>query len=178
MKSNSYFIFGGVFLLVLGLTGCGPSDKPVGKASAAPTASAVATDSGQTKPGHIRTVSITANDAMKFSLTEIRAKPGEALAVTLTNQGTAPKAAMGHNWVLLLAGTDLNAFATAAVTAIATDYIPESFKDRVLASTKLLGPKESDTVHFNAPKAPGRYPFLCAFPGHMQAGMKGELIVE
>ena len=115
---------------------------------------------------------------MKFNITEIHAKPGEALAVTLTNEGTVPKFSMGHNWVLLAAGTDLNAFAGEAATAAATEYVPASFKDRVLAATKLLGPKESSTALFYAPTKPGRYPFLCAFPGHMQVGMKGELIVE
>ena len=59
-----------------------------------------------------------------------------------------------------------------------TEYVPASYRDRVIASTKLLGPKQSDTVVFNAPKQPGRYPFLCSFPGHFQVGMKGELIVE
>jgi azurin len=48
----------------------------------------------------------------------------------------------------------------------------------MIAHTKLLGPKEKDTVTFQAPKEPGRYPFLCSFPGHYQVGMRGELIVE
>jgi azurin len=115
---------------------------------------------------------------MKFNVTEIHAKPGEALAVTLTNEGTIPKFSMGHNWVLLTAGADLNAFTSEAATAAATDYVPASLANEVLAATKLLGPKQSDTVLFYAPKTPGRYPFLCAFPGHMQVGMKGDLIVE
>jgi len=115
---------------------------------------------------------------MKFNLVEIRAKPGEALAVTLTNEGTVPKFSMGHNWVLVAAGVDLNAFAGDAAMAAATEYVPTSFKDQVLASTKLLGPKESDTALFYAPKQPGHYVFFCSFPGHMQVGMKGELIVE
>ena len=115
---------------------------------------------------------------MKFNVTEIHAKPGEALAVTLTNEGTIPKFSMGHNWVLLTAGADLNSSKREPSTAAATEYVPASLANEVLASTKLLGPKQSDTVLFYAPKTPGRYPFLCAFPGHMQVGMKGDLIVE
>ena len=64
-----------------------------------------------------REIEITANDQMKFSLAAIEAKAGEQLKVTLKNIGTLPKEAMGHNWVLLKPGTDLNAFAMAAMTA-------------------------------------------------------------
>jgi azurin len=178
MKSNSCLLFSGSLLLVLGLAGCGPSEKSADTASATSAAATAANASSATRPTTGRVLAITANDAMKFNVTEIHARPGEALAVTLTNEGTAPKFSMGHNWVLLAADTDLNAFASDAATAAATEYIPASFKDRVLAATKLLGPKEADTVLFYAPKVPGRYPFICAFPGHMQVGMKGELIVE
>ena len=85
---------------------------------------------------------------------------------------------MGHIWVLLAAGVDVNAFVNDASTAVKADYVPAAYKDRILAATKLLGPRESDTVHFKAPTKPGRYVFLCSFPGHFQVGMKGELIVE
>jgi len=34
------------------------------------------------------------------------------------------------------------------------------------------------TATFAAPAAPGRYPFICSFPGHAQVGMRGVLIVE
>ena len=78
----------------------------------------------------------------------------------------------------LAADVDLNAFAGDTALAAKTDYVPASYKDRILAASKLLGPRESDTVVFNAPTKPGRYPFVCSFPGHFQVGMKGELIVE
>lgn len=176
MKTNSSILLGSALLLALGLTGCGPSGNSSDAAPAAPAASASASNTA--KPASGRDISITANDSMKFNVTEIHAKPGEALAVTLTNEGTIPKFSMGHNWVLLTAGADLNAFTSEAATAAATDYVPASLANEVLAATKLLGPKQSDTVLFYAPKTPGRYPFLCAFPGHMQVGMKGDLIVE
>ena len=174
MKSNSPIILGITALAVLTLSGCGRTEKSTDAA----TESAPAVAPAEAKPTTGRAIAITANDTMKFSVSEIRAQPGEALAVTLTNEGTVPKFSMGHNWVLLAEGTDLNAFTTDAATAATTEYIPASFKDRVLAATKLLGPKESATALFYAPKKPGHYPFLCAFPGHMQVGMKGDLIVE
>jgi azurin len=61
---------------------------------------------------------------------------------------------------------------------VKTEYVPTVKPKRVLASTKLLGPGESHTVRFYAPTKPGRYVFICSFPGHFQVGMKGELIVE
>ncbi len=176
MKKSSHIFLPTAVLAVLALTGCGQSEKTTEAtaSSAAPSSSAASAD----QPTTGRAIEITANDSMKFSLTEIRAKPGEALAITLTNLGTTPKFSMGHNWVLLAAGVDANAFAGDAAMAAATNYVPAAYKDRILAATKLLGPKESDTIVFKAPAQPGRYVFLCSFPGHMQVGMKGELIVE
>jgi azurin len=115
---------------------------------------------------------------MKFSVTEIRAKPGETLSVTLVNIGTMPKFSMGHNWVLLKPQADPNTFVAEGAQAATTDYIAQNRKGDILAHTKLLGPKERDTVTFQAPKEPGRYVYLCSFPGHYQVGMKGELIIE
>ncbi|HEY8549582.1 MAG TPA: plastocyanin/azurin family copper-binding protein [Vicinamibacterales bacterium] len=125
-----------------------------------------------------RAIEITGNDTMKFSVTEIRAKAGERLSVTLRNVGTMPKFSMGHNWVLLAGGVDPEAFVVAAAEAPTTEYVPASKKSEILAATKLLGPKESDTVTFNAPSTPGKYDYLCSFPGHFQVGMRGVLIVE
>ena len=125
-----------------------------------------------------RTIAITGDDTMKFSVTTITAKPGEQLTVKLTNKGTMPKPAAAHNFVLLKKGVDLNAFTTAAVMAgAAAEYIPAKFKDQVIASTKLTGPGESAEVSFKAPTAPGDYVYICSFPGHF-ATMKGTLTVK
>ena len=124
-----------------------------------------------------RVIEITANDAMKFSVTAIEAKVGEEIKVVLTNTGTLPKEAMGHNFVLLKAGADVNAFSVAAMTARATEFIPESLKDQVVAKTALLGPRKSDEVTFKLTAA-GVYPFLCSFPAHAGAGMKGTITVK
>jgi len=126
-----------------------------------------------------RAIEITGNDTMKFSVTEIKAKPGEKLSVTLVNIGTTPKFSMGHNWLLLAAGVDIQPFLVKSAEAVTTDYVPlAAYPDKILAYTKLLGPKERDTATFAAPTTPGRYEFLCSFPGHFQVGMRGVLIVE
>jgi azurin len=138
--------------------------------AAAPTAAAAKSSGGG------RVVEITANDQMKFSLATIEAKAGEELKVVLTNVGMLPKEAMGHNWVLLKAGTDPMAFGAASMTAKDTDYIGASVKDQVIAFIPVIGPKEKREVSFKAPAA-GEYPFICSFPGHV-ALMKGTLIVK
>jgi azurin len=125
-----------------------------------------------------RAIEISGNDTMKFSVTEISAKPGEKLSVTLVNDGTTPKFSMGHNWVLVASTVDIQAFLVAAAESVTTDYVPGGGQNgSILAATKLLGPKERDTVTFTAPVEPGRYEFLCSFPGHYQVGMRGVLIV-
>ena len=126
--------------------------------------------------GAPRQVDITANDQMKYSLSAIEAKAGESLKVVLTNAGTLPKEAMGHNWVLLKAGTDVAAFAMASMTAKDADYIAPAQKDKVIAHIKVLGPKQSADVTFTAPAA-GEYTFICSFPGHYML-MKGTLTVK
>ena len=115
---------------------------------------------------------------MKYNLNRIEAKPGQEIKVILTNIGTMPKVAMAHNFVLLQKGVDPKAFADAAVAAIATDYIPAAMADKVIAKTKLLGPKQTDEITFKVPTEPGEYNFLCSFPAHFLTGMKGVLVVQ
>ncbi len=125
-----------------------------------------------------RLIEITAGDTMKYSITAIEAKPGEPLKVVLDNIGTVPVEVMGHNWILLKAGSDPAAFSMAASTAKDTGYIPAALKDEIIAHIDLLGPRKSGEVEFSAPVAPGEYPFLCSFPAHFQAGMHGVLTVK
>ncbi len=124
-----------------------------------------------------RSVEVTGNDQMKFSVATIEAKAGEQLKIVFKNVGTLPKQAMGHNFVLLKKGSDVAAFGAAAAGAVATDYIPASQKDKVVAHTKVLGPKETQEITFTVPAEAGDYPFLCSFPGHF-ALMKGTLKVK
>lgn len=119
-------------------------------------------------------ITLNAGDDMKFDLTEIKVKEGEKVTITLRHTGKMSKEAMGHNFVLLAAGTSLTDFAAKAIQAKDTDYIPAG--NEVVAHTKLLSGGESDTIEFTAP-AKGTYEFLCSFPGH-SAIMKGTFIVE
>ena len=125
-----------------------------------------------------RVVKIKAVEAMQYDVKLIQAKPGEALKVTLTAVGSMPKAEMAHNFILLAKGTNVDAFVMDAAMARDTGYIPKAKASSVLASTKLAGGGETVEVVFNAPKEPGEYTFLCTFPAHYIAGMKGKLVVK
>jgi azurin len=125
-----------------------------------------------------RTVVITANDDMKFSVTEITAKPGDVIKVRLLAIGTAPMSTMRHNFVLLKAGTNQIDFVEAAAKSPATDYIPAAMKSTIIAETKMIENGQSAEVTFTVPSTPGNYPFMCTFPGHMAAGARGKLIVK
>ncbi|MBX3736195.1 MAG: cupredoxin domain-containing protein [Candidatus Didemnitutus sp.] len=145
--------------------GCGKNESAGGSATTA-DANAVAT------------FELTANDSMKFSATRFEVKAGQEMKVILTNIGSMPKQVMGHNFVLLKKGADVEAFDKAAIAAAATDHIPASMQDQIIAHTKLLGPKQTDEITFKAPTEPGEYTFICSFPAHFQAGMKGVLVVK
>lgn len=141
-----------------------PTDKP---AASKPAASKGA-----------RTIDIVGTDDMKFSVTTIQAKPGEQIRVRLTSKSAMPKIAMSHNFVLLDKGASPVKFVTAGATARETDFIAPDLKKQVIAATALAGGGETVEVTFKVPAAPGEYVFLCTFPGHFQAGMRGTLTVK
>ena len=132
--------------------------------------------SAQAKP---RVVEIQATDQMKFSVASIEAKPGEEIRVVLKGVGTMPTAAMSHNFVLLAAGVNAMDFANKSVMAAATAYIAPELKAQVLAFTKtMVGGGETAEVVFKAPAKAGSYTYICSFPGHFAAGMRGTLVVK
>ena len=118
---------------------------------------------------------IESNDQMRFNLKEITVKEGQTVVLTLKHVGKLPKAAMGHNWVLLEPGTELPAFAMKAMQAKDNEYVPAD-SEEVIVHTSLLGGGEETTIEFEAP-AKGTYTFICSFPGHY-ALMQGTFTVE
>jgi azurin len=128
--------------------------------------------------GGVRTVDIAGTDQMKYDVETITAKRGEQLRVRLTVKGTMPKVVMAHNFVLLKLTANPVKFITAGAQSRQTDFIAPEMKDQVLAATALAGAGETVEVTIKVPNAAGSYPFLCTFPGHFQAGMKGNLVVK
>jgi len=124
-----------------------------------------------------RVIEITANDQMKYSVATIEAKAGEELKVSLTNRGTLPKEAMGHNWVLTHNNDKAGVIADGMKAGAANSY--EKPNDaRIIAHTKLIGGGESDTATFDVAKLKKgeTYAYICTFPGHA-ALMHGTLTI-
>ena len=122
-------------------------------------------------------IEITANDQMQFDKKVIEVPAGEEVTLVFNNVGKLPKAAMGHNVVILKPDSDIMAFGAGAIAAAASEYIPQSgpLADQLVAHTKLLGPGETDTITFTL--AAGVYKFLCSFPGHY-ALMQGTITAK
>ena len=123
-------------------------------------------------------VEITGDDFMKFNVTSFEVKPGQRVTVRLKNIGELPKEAVAHNWVLLAKETYAPRFIEAGSSHPEKDYIAFEQEFYVLAKTKMLGPGESDSVTFTAPRDPGPYEYVCTFPEHYAGGMKGVMTVR
>ncbi|HET7314807.1 plastocyanin/azurin family copper-binding protein [Salinisphaera sp.] len=125
-----------------------------------------------------KSITIVGRNDLRFSKDHITVAPGQKITVKLVNKSHLPASAMSHNWVLLKSGTDAGAFDNAAQSAANNDYMPKSMSDRIIAHTDMVGGGHSDSVTFTAPSKPGDYEYICTFPGHFRAGMKGTLTVS
>lgn len=122
------------------------------------------------------TLSLTGDDMMQYNKKEFKVKAGQEVTLNFRHVGKMDKKVMGHNFVLLKPGIEINTFALKAAEAgEASDWIPEDGKD-IIVHTKMLGGGESTSITFTAPEA-GTYDFICSFPGH-SALMRGKFIVE
>jgi azurin len=127
----------------------------------------------------VKEIIITGNDAMQFDVKSFEAKGEESLRLTFKNIGSMPKIAMGHNLVILKKDISAITFGQKVLASggSATNPLPKSLLGDVIASTKLLGPGESEVVIFKAPNETGEYEYVCTFPGHF-AMMRGKMIVR
>ena len=125
-----------------------------------------------------RTIAIQTGDNMKFSVTQIAAAPGERLRIVLAVTGTMSKSVMGHNLVILRNGTNAAAFVNVSAMARNSGFVAPATANQILAATALAGGGETVEVTFDVPRTLGSYEFVCTFPGHYLAGMKGVLVVK
>ena len=115
----------------------------------------------------------TAGEALQYAPAALNATAGQPVQVTFKNGSAAQK----HNWVLVKGG-DAEAQKVddaGAAAGEAAGYIPTD--PNIVSSVKLLDGAATGTASFTAPAA-GTYTFLCTFPGHYVAGMKGTLTVK
>ena len=119
-------------------------------------------------------IKLSSSDNMLFDKNIIYVNSRQKITLTLVHTGKLDKKIMGHNFVLLKKDVDVIDFATKAMIARDSDYIPEG--NETIAYTKMIGGDESDTIVFDAPEK-GSYNYICSFPGHYGI-MKGILIVK
>lgn len=119
-------------------------------------------------------VRVQAAAGLQFSPKNLRVIAGSKVRLVFNNPDV-----MIHNWVLLKPGSvnEVGALAdkiAAQADAYQKGYVPDS--DKILVASKLLSPKETQEIVFQAPANPGDYPYLCTFPGHWRI-MQGVLTV-
>jgi uncharacterized cupredoxin-like copper-binding protein len=112
---------------------------------------------------------------MQFAPAEVRVSKGALVRLVFENPDL-----MLHNFVLVAPGAadevgQLSDQLAAKPEGLSMGYVPHS--NKVLIASPLVNPGQKHTLEWRAPSQPGRYPFLCTFPGHWRT-MKGELVVE
>lgn len=125
-----------------------------------------------------RVIEMEGNDDLRFTVENIKARPGEVIKVELTTVSDFPKSAMAHNFVLLALDADPQKVASASAKAHKNEYIAPNMEEAILAHTGLAGDGETVSVTFTVPDELGEYEYICSFPGHFSGGMKGTLQVS
>lgn len=122
-----------------------------------------------------REIEVVTGDNLSYQTPQIEVAAGETIKLTLKNIDSVP-----HNWVLLqpdsLASVGQLANQLLADPAAGQkQYVPET--SDVICYTDVVPAGQSFAIYFQAPDKPGRYPFLCTFPGHWMV-MNGVLTVK
>ncbi|SDG42538.1 azurin [Psychroflexus sediminis] len=167
-----------IFMLLFSaalLISCGGEGKKEEKKENSIKLSSNSSEPKEVKEDGISKVYLTGNDQMRYNKTEIKVNAGDKVVLTFEHVGTMSEATMGHNFVLLKNGTDVQEFAQKAVEFKENEYIPGD-TEAIIAHTEMLGGGEKTQITFQAPEK-GEYTYICSFPGHV-ALMKGTFIVE
>jgi azurin/sugar lactone lactonase YvrE/lysophospholipase L1-like esterase len=117
---------------------------------------------------------IQAAAGLQFAPTQLRVTPGSKVRLVFDNPDI-----MMHNWVLLKPGSVDEIGALADQLASQADGIEEGYlptSDKILLASRLLAPKDTQELVFDAPSEAGEYPYICTFPGHWRI-MRGVLVV-
>jgi azurin len=117
------------------------------------------------------------NGKTQYILKKIEAKPGQKMKIILHNYSKLPASAMSHDWVLLKMNANPMKVANKSSQAREKGYIASSVENEIIAHSGIVSGGNSDSVTFTVPDKTGKYEFICTFPGHYAAGMKGKLVV-
>jgi putative heme-binding domain-containing protein len=111
-------------------------------------------------------------DQMQFDRKQIAVEAGKAVEILFDNTDIMP-----HNLVITEPGAMAEVGGLAEKMGLegqARDFLPDS--KEILWATRLVTPGQSAKLSFTAPEKPGRYPYVCTFPGHWLV-MNGVMIV-
>jgi azurin len=122
------------------------------------------------------TISLQANDNMRFNQELFKIHAEKKILLIFKNTAAPSVTSMTHNVVILTPGTDIADFAELARNAQKEQYIPSAVAELIIAHTKLVGGGGSDEVAFTI-NQPGVYDFICSYPGHWGT-MQGKIVAE
>lgn len=125
-----------------------------------------------------RVIEIQGLNNMTFDKEDIEVKPGEEVTIKLTSISDYKPRQMSHNFVLLKQTTNVQAFVDASEKSAVNDFIAPDMEDQVIANTAMAAGGETVEITFTAPERPSKYMYVCTFPGHFFAGMRGTLTVK
>jgi plastocyanin len=113
----------------------------------------------------------TQGESLAYDKATLTAPSGN-FTVTFKNNSSSQQ----HNFVLVKGGDDVAAKVDEEGSAAGPpDYLPAD-KSQIWGHTKMLAGGASESVTFSG-VTPGTYTYLCTYPGHYAAGMKGTLTV-
>lgn len=114
-------------------------------------------------------------DSLAYDKTTLAAPAGGQVELTFHNRSAHHQ----HNWLLVNGGEEVatKVYEAALAAGVKQDFLPPAMAE-VVAFTPLLASGQSATVTFQAPAQSGSYLFLCTFPGHFLAGMRGMLEIS
>ncbi|MBN8788553.1 MAG: cupredoxin domain-containing protein [Terrimonas sp.] len=156
----------------MAMTGKKTSADSTKKAVTAPAVKYMVKQPAAWKNGVERTIKLGTLPGLKYDLETITVKANAKVKLIFNNNDD-----MLHNMVITkpeAADRVGEAAMKLGLNGEKVGYVPDS--PDVLFHTKLLGPSETETIFFTAPDKPGKYPFVCTYPGHYLM-MRGVLVV-
>jgi len=113
-------------------------------------------------------------DELAYDTTSLSAPAGGQIELTFNNHSQFHQ----HNWVLVNGGDDvaMAVYQEALAAGVTNNWLPPD-SPQVVTHTPLVDSGKSAVLTFQAPAQAGTYSYLCTFPGHYLAGMKGSLTI-
>jgi len=147
-----------------------PPPPPAASSAAAPAPSAAPSAAAPSKD--VVELSIASvGEQMAFDKKKLTVATGATVHLVFKSNST--QNVLMHNWVLVKPGKEAAVAAEGLEKAAKGDYVVPG--PDVIAFAPLAKPGATTEVTFTAP-APGKYPYICTFPGHYIM-MKGVLTV-